>query len=98
MTGRLEDLYDIRGNGVARLRMDKAVKDPEFRKTFEAMKDIPISNYNIELSYDSYMAGLAKAYIEGRDKAESNSRFDESEVCKEAAASITELKRVRGQL
>lgn len=39
---RLRQLYDIQGDGVARLRMEKAVKDKALRKTVMALKNMPI--------------------------------------------------------
>lgn len=39
---RLRQLYDIQGDGVARLRMEKAVKDKALRETVMALKNMPI--------------------------------------------------------
>lgn len=56
-----------------------------------------MNDYNIKLSYDSFIAGLAAAFIEGRDRAEYNDRFEDSESYKEARQAIDHIKLARGQ-
>ena len=41
-TARINKLYDIVGDGVARLKMHQAVKDWRFRRTVLALRDMKI--------------------------------------------------------